>query len=76
VGFLGYSKGFFVNPHILFRYMLEIKVHLIIVSKVFGVNITVNFIFAIVKYMFSNCKRVVAIEKMELGSFGGKGEQM
>jgi hypothetical protein len=29
--------------------MLEIKVYLIIVSKVFGVTIVVNFIFAIVK---------------------------
>jgi hypothetical protein len=29
--------------------MLEIKVYLIIVSKVFGVTIAINFLFAIVK---------------------------
>ncbi len=48
VGFLGYSKGFIVISHILFN-MLEINVYLIIVSKVFGVTIFLNFCFAIVK---------------------------
>jgi hypothetical protein len=55
--------------------MLEIKVYSIIVSKVFGVTIVVNFLFAIVKQKFSNCKWVVAIEKMELGSLNGEGER-
>ncbi len=45
----------------------------IIVSKVFGVTIVVNFLFAIVKQMFRNCKWVITIEKLELGSFGGEG---
>jgi len=48
VGFLEYSKGFFVNSHILSN-MLEMKVYSIIVSKVFGVTIVVNFLFAILK---------------------------
>ncbi len=48
VGFLGYSKGFIVISHILFN-MREINVYLIIVSKVFGVTIFLNFCFAIVK---------------------------
>jgi hypothetical protein len=26
--------------------------------------------------MFKNCKWVVAIEKLELGNFGGEGEKM
>jgi hypothetical protein len=26
--------------------------------------------------MFSNCKHVVVVEKMELGSSGGEGERM
>jgi hypothetical protein len=34
--------------------MLEIKVYSIVVSKVFGVTIVVNFLFAIVKQMFKN----------------------
>jgi hypothetical protein len=56
--------------------MLEIKVYLIIVSKVFGTTIVVNFVFAIVKLMFSNYKWVVAVEKMELGTLGGEGNKM
>jgi len=48
VGSLRYSKGVFIILHILSS-MLEIKVYSIIVSKVFGVTIVVNFIFAIVK---------------------------
>jgi hypothetical protein len=47
VGFLGYSKGVFIILHILFS-MFEIKVYSIIISKVFGVTIVVNFFFAIV----------------------------
>ncbi len=45
---LGYSKGFVVISHILSS-MLEINVYSIIVSKVFGVTILVNFHFAIAK---------------------------
>ncbi len=56
--------------------MLEIKVCSIIVFKVFGVAIAVNVFFAIIKYMFRNCKWIVTIEKMELGNFGGEGERM
>jgi hypothetical protein len=48
VGSLGYSKGFVVILHIMSS-MLEINVYSIIVSKVFGVTIFVNFCFAIVK---------------------------
>jgi hypothetical protein len=48
VGYLGYSKGFVVILHIISN-MLEINVYSIIVSKVFGVTIFVNFHFAIVK---------------------------
>jgi hypothetical protein len=48
----------------------------IIVSKVFGVTIVVNFLFAIVKLMYSNCKWVVVVEKMELCNLGGEGERM
>ncbi len=48
VGSLGYSKAIFIISHILFS-MLEIKVYSIIVSKVFGMTIVVNFLFAIVK---------------------------
>ncbi len=53
VGSLGYSKGVFIILHILSN-MLEIKVYSIVVSKVFGVTIVVNFLFAIVKQMFKN----------------------
>jgi hypothetical protein len=42
----------------------------------FCVTIAMNFIFAIIKYMFTNCKWVVAIEKLELSSFGGEGGKM
>ncbi len=70
--YLGYSKGVFIISPILSS-MLEIKVYSIIVSKVFGVTIVVNFLFAIVKQMFRNCKWVITIEKLELGSFGGEG---
>ncbi len=48
VGSFEYSKGVFIISHILFS-MFEIKVYLIIVSKVFGVTIAVNFLFTIVK---------------------------
>jgi hypothetical protein len=36
--------------------MFEIKVYLIIVSKVFGMTIDVNFLVAIIKKMFKNRK--------------------
>jgi hypothetical protein len=72
---LGYSKGDFIILHILFS-VLEIKVYSIIFSKVFGVAIVVNVFVAIVKYMFINCKRIVNVEKMEIGNFGGEGERM
>jgi hypothetical protein len=75
VGSLGYSKDVFIISHILSN-MLEIKVYSIIVSKVFDVTIIVNFLFAIVIYMFKKYKWVVAIEKFELGIFGGEGEIM
>ncbi len=65
----------FLSFRIFYLSMLEIKVYSIIVSKVFGVTIVVNFLFAIVKQKFSNCKWVVAIEKMELGSLNGEGER-
>jgi hypothetical protein len=55
--------------------MLEIKVYSIIVSKVFGVTIAINFRFAIVKYMFNNYKWVVVVEKMELGNSYGEGKK-
>ncbi len=48
MSFLGHSKGFYVISHIL-SCMLEIIVYSIIGSKVFGVIIGVNFLFAIVK---------------------------
>ncbi len=48
VGSLGCLKGFVVILYILFS-MPEINVYSIIVSKVFGVTIHVNFLFAIVK---------------------------
>jgi len=48
VGSLGNSKGIFIISHILSS-MLEIKVYSIVISKVFGVTITINFLFAIVK---------------------------
>jgi hypothetical protein len=48
VGSLGNSKGIFIILHIL-SHTLEIKVYAIIVSKVFGVTIAINFLFAIVK---------------------------
>ncbi len=48
VGSLGYSKGFVVILHILSR-LLKINVYSIIVSKMFGVTILVNFHFAIIK---------------------------
>jgi len=73
VGSLGYYNGVFIISHILSS-MLEIKVYSIIVSKVFGVTIVVNFLFAIVKEMFKNCKWVIAIEKLELSSSGGEGK--
>ncbi len=48
----------------------------IIISKVFGVTIVVNFLFAIVKLMFSSCKWMVVVENMELCNSGGEGERM
>ncbi len=54
MGSLGYSKGVFIISHILSS-MFEIKVYSIIISKVFGVTIVTNFLFA----MFRSCKWVV-----------------
>jgi len=48
VGSLGNSKGFVIISHMLSS-VLEIDVYSIIVSKVFGLTILVNFCFAIVK---------------------------
>ncbi len=48
VGSFQYSNGVFIILHILFS-TFEIKVYSIIVSKVFGVTIAVNFFLAIVK---------------------------
>ncbi len=48
MGSFEYSKGFFVNSHILSS-MLEIKVYSIIVSKVFGMTIVVKKKIANVK---------------------------
>jgi hypothetical protein len=45
---IGHSQGFVVISHILSS-MLEINVHSIIDSNVFGVKIGGNFTFAIVK---------------------------
>ncbi len=47
VGFLGYSKGVLIILHIISS-MFDIKVYSIIISKVFGVTIDVNFLFAII----------------------------
>ncbi len=55
--------------------MLEIKVYSISISKVFGVTIVENFLFAIVQ-IFNNCKQVIVVKKMELGNSGGEGERM
>jgi hypothetical protein len=75
VGSFGNSKGVFIILHIPSS-ILEITEYSIIVSKVFGVTIAINFLFATVKYMFNNYKRVVVVEKMELGSSSGDGEKM
>ncbi len=75
MGSLGYSNGVYIILHILSN-MFEIKMYSIIVFKMFCVTIAMNFIFAIIKYMFTNCKWVVAIEKLELSSFGGEGGKM
>jgi hypothetical protein len=48
VGSFGYSKGFVIISHILSS-MLEINVYSIIVFKVFGLTIPIDFHFAIVK---------------------------
>jgi hypothetical protein len=56
--------------------MLEINKYSIIIFKVFGVTILVNFLFLIVKLMCSNCKLIIAVEKMELVSLGGDGGKM
>jgi len=56
--------------------MLEIKIYSNIVSNMFGVIIAVNFLFCHSKKILKNCKWVVTVEKMELGSFGGEGEIM
>jgi hypothetical protein len=55
---LGYFNGFFVILHILST-MLEINVYLTIYSKVFGVTIGYNFLFAIVVERFYDCKHPV-----------------
>jgi hypothetical protein len=46
------------------------------ISKVFNLTIVMNFLFAIIKWMFKNCKWVVTIEKLELGNYGEEGEKM
>jgi hypothetical protein len=56
--FLGYSNGFFVFFQILSS-MLEIIVYSIIDSKVFGVIICDNFLFAIRVKRFYNYKHAV-----------------
>jgi hypothetical protein len=48
--------------------MLDINVHLIIDSKVFGVTIGDNFLFAIIVKRFYNCKHVVEEKGIQLGS--------
>jgi hypothetical protein len=53
--------------------MFEINVYSIIVSKVFGETILINFPFAIVKCMCSNCKWMVVVEKLELVISNGDG---
>ncbi len=52
--------------------MLEINVYSIIDSKVFGVTIGDNFLFAIVVKSFYDYKHMVEEEKMQLGSMGAK----
>jgi hypothetical protein len=71
VSSLGYSNDFFVISQILFN-MLEINIYSIIDSKVFGVKIGVNFLFAIVIERFNDCTHVVEDERMQLKSTGGK----
>jgi hypothetical protein len=48
--------------------MLDINVHLIIDSKVFGVTIGDNFLFAIIVKRFYDCKHVVEEQRMQLGN--------
>ncbi len=54
--------------------MLEINIYSIIDSKVFGVTIGVNFLLAIVEQSFNDCKHMVEVERMQLGSTGGENE--
>jgi len=49
-----------------------LNIYLVIDSKVFGVTIDVNFLFAIVIERFNNCKHVVEEERMQLRSTSGK----
>jgi hypothetical protein len=51
--------------------MLEINIYSIIDFNVFGVTIGVNFLLAIIEYRFNDCKHVVKVERMQLGSIGG-----
>ncbi len=55
---LGYSNSFFVISQI-FSSMVEINVYSIIDSKVFGVAVGDNFLFAIGIEKFYNCKHTV-----------------
>ncbi len=60
---LEYFQGFVVISCILYN-MLEINVYSIIDSKVFGVKISVNFLFAIVEYKSNNYKHVIKVKNM------------
>jgi hypothetical protein len=48
--------------------MLEINIHSIIDCKVFDVTFGVNFLLPIIELRFHDCKHVVKVEKMQLGS--------
>jgi hypothetical protein len=48
--------------------MLEINMHSIIDSNVFGVTIGDNFLFAIGVERFYDCKHLVEEQRMQLGS--------
>ncbi len=64
---LGYSNGFFVISQIPFS-MFVINVYSIIDSKVLGLIIGDNFLFAIVVERFYDCKHAIEEERMQLGS--------
>jgi hypothetical protein len=65
-----FPRVFFIS-HIIFD-ILEINIYSIIDSKVFGVTICVNFLLAIVKQRFNNCKHMVVVERMQLSSMNGE----